>query len=65
MLSLAGKVKLGSLRLGETVRYVGKACRWLREMPKTDDFSRRAWSIFHELAAWEIPDLEPLSTARS
>ncbi|KAJ6010286.1 hypothetical protein N7522_005302, partial [Penicillium canescens] len=55
MVSLAGQVELGSIRLEETVRYIRKACRWLHEMSRTDDFSRRAWSIFLELAAFPIP----------
>jgi hypothetical protein len=63
MVSHAGKVELGTIRPEDTVRYIRKACRWLQEMSKTDDFSRHAWSIFHELAACHIPDLVPLSTA--
>jgi hypothetical protein len=65
MVSLAGQVELGSIRLEETVRHIRKACRWLHEMSRTDEFSRRGWSIFLELAACHIPDLVPPSTARS
>jgi hypothetical protein len=65
MVSLAGQVELDSVRPEETVRNIGKACRWLHEMSKTDEFPRRAWSIFHGVAARHIPDLVPLLTVLS
>lgn len=65
MVSLAGQVELGFARLEETSRSIKKACRWLQEMSRTDEFSRRAWNVFHEVAARHIPDLVRLSTASS
>lgn len=65
MVSLASQLELGSVRLEETVHDIKKACRWLREMSRTDEFARRAWNIFLELAACHIPDLATLSTSCS
>ncbi|KAJ5935945.1 hypothetical protein N7454_005243 [Penicillium verhagenii] len=65
MISLAGQVELGFARVEESSCYIKKACRWLQEMSRTDEFSRRAWNIFHEIAACHIPDLVRLSNASS
>jgi len=65
MVSLAGQVELGSERFEETSRYIRKYCRWLQEMSRTDEFSRRACDVFHEVAACHIPDLVRLSTVPS
>ncbi|KAJ5369932.1 uncharacterized protein N7496_006024 [Penicillium cataractarum] len=62
VVGFAGGVELGSLELDETLRYIKKACRWLQEMSKTDEFSRRACNVFHEVAACHIPDLVCLLT---
>jgi hypothetical protein len=62
---LAGQVELGSSGLDETLRYINKACRWLREMSRTDEFSKRAWNVFYEVAVSHIPNLVPLSAATS
>jgi hypothetical protein len=62
VVSFAGQVELGS-RAEDTSRYIKKACRWLQEMSRTDEFSRRACNVFHEVAACHIPDLMRQSTA--
>lgn len=58
---LVGQINLGSVGNAATVHYIKKACGWLSEMSKTDEFSRRAWGIFHELAIRHNPNLVPLS----
>lgn len=65
MVSIARQRELGSIRLEETVHRIRRACRWLYEMSRSDEFPRRAWSIFLELVTRHIPDLAPLSLTRS
>jgi hypothetical protein len=62
VVGFTGQVDLGSLGHDEKLRYIKKTCRWLQEMSRADEFSRRACVVFHEIAACHIPDLICLST---
>lgn len=65
LVGLVGQINLGEIQNAATVRNVKKACGWLYEMSKTDDYSKRAWDIYSRLAARHSPDLVLLSTSIS
>jgi hypothetical protein len=62
LVGLVGQVDLGAIQNAVTVRSIKKACGWLYEMSKTDNYSKRAWGIYSGLAARHNPDLVLLST---
>ncbi|CAP93026.1 Pc16g03560 [Penicillium rubens Wisconsin 54-1255] len=65
LVGLVGQIDLGEIQNAATVRNVKKACGWLFEMSKTDDYSKRAWGIYSRLAAHHNPDLVLPSTSTS
>jgi hypothetical protein len=63
LLGLAGRIKIISINVEEIVQNIRKASRWLQELSRTDELSRRACMIFSELAAHYIPDLVLVSNS--
>jgi hypothetical protein len=63
LLGLARRTKIISINVEETVRNIRKASRWLQELSRTDESSRRACMIFFELAAHYMPDLVLVSNS--
>jgi hypothetical protein len=60
MVSLVSQLELSTIQHEEIMIYPRKAYRWVHEMSNTDEFSKRAFSVFRELISYHAPDLVDL-----